>query len=172
GGRRSLGSAAGRLSRGLVSASGTSLVLNAGTLYTGSGGSITNAGTIDSQGDDCICPNATVIPLSNTGTLKKSGGAGTTRIAAALDNDGAVQANSGTLEVSGGASGSTGSWTTAAGTVLLFDGSPTTFSGPVSFGGAGVTRFGVQAVMTFNGSVSFDTPVVLAGGTLGGSGAV
>src|SRR5207302_10782058 len=122
GGRRSLGSAAGRLSRGLVSASGTSLALNAGTLCTGWGGSITNAGTIDSQGDDCICPNATVIALSNTGTLKKSGGVGTTRIAAALDNDGRSEERRVGKEGRGGGGGRAGRGKTGVGQALGVDG--------------------------------------------------
>jgi uncharacterized repeat protein (TIGR01451 family) len=62
--------------------------LNSAQLFTNTGAVINNAGTIDSQSDDCICNNSAVGQINNTGTLKKSGGSFSTTIQSNVNNTG------------------------------------------------------------------------------------
>jgi uncharacterized repeat protein (TIGR01451 family) len=90
------------LGRTLVIANNTSLTLNSAGLGMNPGAVINNAGTIDSQGDDCICNNGAVGQVNNSGTLKKSGGTLATRIQANLaDTGGTVSVQTGFLALSG-----------------------------------------------------------------------
>jgi hypothetical protein len=61
--------------------------------------------------------------LTNTGTVKKTEGTGTTVVSFAVDNEGMVEAASGTLEFKGaGTSGasSPGSWSAESGAAIVF----------------------------------------------------
>jgi hypothetical protein len=103
----------------LRTASGASLAVGVGASMTGTpGSSIENAGTLTIVGNDPSggvpvlgiytdgsCAASTTVPstrLTNTGTVRKSGGGGSAEIAWRLDNDGTVGSTSGTLALSGG----------------------------------------------------------------------
>jgi hypothetical protein len=105
--------------RVLATASGAGLTISSGASMTGtSGTSVENAGTLTIGGNDPSagvpvlgiytdgsCTASTTVPstrLTNTGTVRKSGGGGSAEIAWRLDNDGTVGSTSGTLALSGG----------------------------------------------------------------------
>jgi hypothetical protein len=69
-----------------------------------SGVLVENAGTVDLQGDSSIERGlvTTGSLLHNTGTVKKSGGAGVSSISMLIDNDGTLEASAGTLALDGG----------------------------------------------------------------------
>ena len=84
---------------------GTATVTGTGSIFAGTGARIVNApgATFDLQADSSIFAGlAPAARFENAGTLVKSGGAATSTIAIELDNDGVVQAGSGTLALSGG----------------------------------------------------------------------
>ena len=85
-------------------AGGASLVREPeNTVFLETGRGVENVGTIDLRTDRFLSVSGSPAPLiHNTGTVVKSAGAGTATIIAALDNDGVVRSNSGTLEVRGG----------------------------------------------------------------------
>jgi uncharacterized repeat protein (TIGR01451 family) len=62
---------------------------------------VTNSGTFDIQSSQSILVTAGTPPFSNSGTLKKSAGAGVVQFAAPLMNSGVVEIDAGTLNVSG-----------------------------------------------------------------------
>ena len=73
------------------------------TVFLETGRVVENAGTIDLRSDRFLTVSGSPAPLiHNTGTVVKSAGAGTATINAALDNDGVVRSDSGTLELRGG----------------------------------------------------------------------
>src|SRR5262249_747497 len=89
-----------------------------GTVFLASGRRIENAGTVDLRSDRTISGSGTLGVLHNTGTVVKSAGTGATTISAAVENDGMLRADAGTLQLTGGdgAGGSDGDF---AGAVVL-----------------------------------------------------
>ena len=75
----------------------------------------------------------------NAGLLRKSGGPATTSVNVSLDNSGAVQAQTGTLQFNGGGY-VTGTFTADAGATLTASGSYTAAPWPL-FGGEGLVQF-------------------------------
>src|SRR5262249_27465194 len=112
----------------------------AGSLRLDNGAAITNNSTWTLQGDQALThalgPNG-AFSNAATGVLTKAGGPGVASIAAALNNDGAVNANSGTLQLGGGGF-STGTFD-AAGT-LSFTGLTQTLGAGAALTGAGTVR--------------------------------
>ncbi len=92
-----------QLNRDMLS-TGNSIWLDNGGFYIGAGATFTNAAgaLFDIQGDGTIWwsaqPPGTFV---NQGTLRKSGGAGATRIVNAFDNHGSVDVVAGTLRLEG-----------------------------------------------------------------------
>ena len=102
------------------------------------------------------------------GLLKKSAGSGTSNLDIAVDNDGSVQALSGTLslgEGSGAGHSSTGSFSASAGNTLEFRGNTQDMSGTASVSGAGTIQQN-SGTTTFGGAswnVSGSTNEVASG---------
>ncbi|MFA7060368.1 MAG: hypothetical protein WC156_06070, partial [Pedobacter sp.] len=151
-------------------------------------GQIVNNGTIDLQGDGQYLEHitGTVGTLTNNGLLKKSSGTGaSTILSLALNNNGAIQADSGTLALSTG-SFATGTRFTGAGTIAfgsglnVIAGNPgVTLSGAITlnsttadFGSNNITFSSLaqtSGTLTGTGAVTAST-ITWSGGTMSGTG--
>ncbi len=170
---------------------------NAGTIVLASteklvgtrGPSLANlaGGTIDVQSDgDVEISDSHQAAITNLGTFKKSAGTGLTEVEWKFDNMNRVDVESGALYFNGGGT-SNGSFSTAAGTELLFGGEhvltgssftnlgritlansgskTTTFTGDIAVSG----DVSVNGNLTVHGDATFDS-LRFTGGALGGSG--
>jgi len=156
---------------------GTVAVTGTGAIQAGAGARIVNAAgaTFDLQADSSVFNgSAPVARFENAGTLRKSGGAATSTIAVELDNDGAVEASSGTVALSGGdgAGTQTGSFggSGATGLVDFTSGSwdlesGASFTGRIEISAGTLTVAAGATVPTAAG-----TTATLVGGTLTGAG--
>jgi hypothetical protein len=165
----------------LAGANGTSYTIgeyltNAGTIFLKSGnllidwstyyGNIINlpGGLVDVQADCSIYNAGNSLGLFNQGTVRKSGGTGTTAITATFGNSGTLDVQSGTVIVNGGTGN--GQFNTASGTTLMFT-NGYTVTGGGSLNGAG-TNIIVSGTFALAGSLSTSN-TVLAGGVLMGN---
>jgi hypothetical protein len=107
--------------------------------------------------------------LNNTGIFRKSGGTGTSAWSSvAVNNAGAVQAQSGTLRLAKGGT-SSGSYTAAPGAILDFGGGTHAISltGVSNISGGGTVRFSSgDTTIGGSGSYAVDGTTDLTGGTL------
>jgi len=168
---------------------------NNGTDYYLVGGILTNAGTVrlvsgnfNIDGVGCGHSNAELINLPgalvdittdvsinscggslfNQGTVRKSGGMGTSSINAALTNNNTLDVQSGTVNIVGGGSGN-GVFEADAGATANFGGNYTANSG-AQFTGAG-TNLLASGTFTLNGTIT-SSNAVLAGASLAGTNGV
>ncbi|MEO8378993.1 MAG: hypothetical protein ABI779_04940 [Acidobacteriota bacterium] len=131
-------SAKSLISRTLSIQSGVTVTwLGTGPIQLQTGGNISNAGTLDAQDDGAITDAGGAGGFVNSGTFKKSAGAGTTGITnVAFTNTGTVQVQTGTLNPSlvtnSGAIQLTGT--------LLIDDNTVTLNGASDVSGAGLLR--------------------------------
>jgi fibronectin-binding autotransporter adhesin len=131
-----------------------------------SGTSLVNNGLVDAQGDAALVfAGGSTSTFTNNGTLRKSGGAGTTLIgnssAVNVVNSGMVDAQTGTIMFSGANTFSAGTVFTGAGSVVV--NSASTFSGSFTSSNltvAGGTQTGSGALL--NGQMQY-TAGTLAG---------
>ncbi|MDQ2983187.1 MAG: hypothetical protein M3R70_04585 [Actinomycetota bacterium] len=152
--------------------SGATLVQN-GYTYLESGRILDNAGLIEYPSDRYLNTFGSPAPLlRNTGTIRKTGGLSTFAIYPAVDNDGSIVSNSGTLSLGhNGASAavSTGSFGAPAATgKVQFDNGPDVLGAGARFLGGvvidGTVNVAPAAALTMSGANSF------TGGELGGAG--
>jgi hypothetical protein len=128
------------VNQGTVTATGTAYV------NIGVGGSINNSGLWDIRNDQGIFGSGQVV--TNTGTLRRSTSAGEATIQPQLNGSGAVQVQSGTLQLTGG--GTYSGDFIFTGTTLRFNGSPTwALTGDFS-GGSGGTLLLDSGTQNFN----------------------
>src|SRR5262249_47633821 len=125
--------------------------VNTGSLSTWSGSGVrmgngatlhnTATGTFDVQSDDTISNLGGTLSIVNDGLLKRTTSTGAfSAAAAAFNNAGTVQVQSGTLTLGSGTS--SGSFSVSTGAVLQFSGSnPYTLDASSSVSGAGTVRF-------------------------------
>ena len=143
------------------------------TVFLETGRRVENEGTIDLRSDRFISVSGSPAPLiHNVGSVVKSAGAGTATILAALENDGVVRSDSGTLELRGGGGlgTSAGDFGAAAatGTVALASGVFTLADGARLLGG--VTISGATAAVAGGATATASGANVLAAGAVGGTG--
>lgn len=121
---------------------------NAGPLYMQNGATVNNQSVWDAQSDDSISYSGGTQPLfNNSGTLRKSAGAGTTTIGnVPFANSGIINAQTGTIAFSGGT---------------------TTFNGGTQFTGAGSNL--VNSGATFNNAFTSSNLSLAGGSFTGGS---
>ncbi len=164
---------------GSMSDTGTTRIAAGGTLardgttnvFLAAGRALENDGTVDLRGDSPISGSGTPGRVHNSGTLRKSAGAGSARIGVPLTNDGRVTSLSGRLEIEGGS---------GDGVVHGGDFEGASDSAPVVFR-AGVGRLAAGAeldgfieiaggtVRVMDG-VAIESRLTLASGELGGPG--
>src|SRR5262249_53687622 len=100
--------------------------------------------------------------FTNAGTVRKSAGTGTTRLAVAMNNAGGVEVNAGILSVSNGSS--SGSFAVAAGATLQFLSGTYALTASSDVSGDGRVRFGGPSGVTLAGSYNV-ADTVIEGGT-------
>jgi hypothetical protein len=172
-------------SGGRMSGPGTTAIAAAATLTVSGNGELNagrvleNAGAIDFVTDDRFV-NATGVPAPlvrnlASGVIRRTvAGAGTIAVYAPLDNDGAVRAQSGLLDLRGGGSGPAGGdfgAAGAAGTVRFSLGTFELGDGAGLLGGVriagGVVNIAAGATATATGSNSMTAGDLAGAGTLG-----
>jgi uncharacterized repeat protein (TIGR01451 family) len=150
-----------------VSNAGTIALSGFGFLYLQNNGTLNNSGTLDIQGDQNLYLNSAVgtTAITNSGTIKKSGGTGYSQINVPLIAQSGSQffVQSGTVYL--GAVTSTGAtFNVASGAVLNFNTNDTrTFDAASSFTGAGSVQW-QSGTNTFAGTIA--NPLAVIGGTL------
>ena len=129
-------------------------------------------GLLDLRTDRFISVSGAAPLIRNDGTIRKSAGAGTATIAGALENDGVLDSQAGTLDLRGGDGGgsSAGEFGGAAGEVSLGSGvfdlaDDARFLGGVALEGA-TANVVAGGVATVAGSNSFSAGIVGGTGTL------
>jgi T5SS/PEP-CTERM-associated repeat protein/autotransporter-associated beta strand protein len=156
-----------------------------------SGATIVNSGTFAAQNNESIYnAYANGATFNNQGVFIRNSGTGTFSISnVSFNNTGAVNVQSGTLDLMGGDTGNTtGSFAVSSGAVLQFDTGAFTLAPASSFSGAGTVNFtsgadtvsGVSnltgttnfngATLTAVGTPAFNGPISWTGGQLAGSG--
>src|SRR5262249_45423960 len=129
---------------------GTLVWSGAGTMGLASGAIITNrpGGLFQVQNDKNINSSFGANRFDNAGTFRKSAGTGTTGCGVTFNNYGAVEIQSGTLDLAGGGTHSVNSSMTGAGH-LTFSGGTATLAGLVNVSGSN-TFSGGTANLTGN----------------------
>ncbi len=116
----------------------TYTVIGAGTILADNGSSITNAGLIDLQVDSTfVTSNQSLLTITNSGTLRKSAGSGTSTINAIFNSTGTIEAQTGTLNFG---NGGTVTNTITADTGATINLSSLTLSGAIGGSGMGTIR--------------------------------
>lgn len=142
------------------------LVLNGPTTYSSSyylylsnGAQLTNGGAFTLTGDAPLSQSGSGNSIVNApgGTITKSGGTGIATITPAVDNDGSIDAASGTLALAGGGTSTTGSFSASTGALR--------FSGGTHALGAGTTVIGDGQVEFTAGTVTIAGSYAVAGST-------
>jgi len=133
----------------------------------GGSGHITNTGIWDVAGDNLTVyatytaePDANDMLFNNQGTLRKTAGTGSlpSTIKIAINNTGAIEAQSGTLVLSGGGASTGGNLGASAGAELQFGGGDFTIGGTTALMGEG-------ALAVTKGTVNADVIADFAGTT-------
>lgn len=145
------GSANKRFQNGrVIEIAGTAVWSGAGNIEGLGGGGINISGLFEIQNDQFFdyLNSGTTPAINNTGTLRKTGGAGTTTVEFVLNNNGVVDVQTGVLHFPAGANVGTGS----------------------SFIGNGLTRL-ASGTFNFNGNLNIQN-LEFAGGTMTGTNTV
>ena len=95
----------------ILNTAGTTTWTGTGGVRAGTGAVINNSGTWDCQSDATMSNFGGTSAFNNSGTFKKSAGAGTTTASIPFNNAGSVQALAGTLHYTGGYTQTAGSTT-------------------------------------------------------------
>ncbi len=149
---------------------GTITWMGADIIYVQNGAVINNRSLFDAQNNSSFYWNGgAASTFNNTGTFRKSAGAGTTYFSSNVifNNSGTVNTQVGTLSVQGGGS-SSGLWNTPAGAAVAFPASTYTLTAGTSITGAGAFR-ATGATVTVAAGVSAQK-FELVNGTLNGAG--
>ncbi|MCC7349479.1 MAG: hypothetical protein IT446_02825 [Phycisphaerales bacterium] len=155
--------------RATITNTGTIYQFGTTTLQVNANSRIINQGTYDILGDGHILLRYDLsygnVPFTNSGTLRKSGGTGTSRFGhetsaqgvMVLDNTGTIEAGSGTLaiedtvtQVSGTTLGG-GTWIAGASSAMTFPVNLTASNGSIVLDGAGAALGGVGLSSFTNG---------------------
>lgn len=136
--------------------------------------SIESGASFDIQSDggiDFVLPGGGSI--SNAGTVSKSSGSGVSNFDVPFNNTGALNVNSGTVQLSRGGSHTGSALSVGAGATLNFNGGVHTLDG-VILGGSGAVQISSDSVKVTGAGVAINasTTLALAGGTLAGEGNV
>ena len=85
---------------GTTNIAASATLVQDGYTYLETGRLLNNAGLIELHSDKYLSTSGTPVPvLHNTGTIRKTGGAGTFTLYPELDNDGSIVSNAGTLSL-------------------------------------------------------------------------
>ena len=162
---RLLGSGGQTLSQRTLDVQGTLIWASTGTLSHGNGASIVVHNLFDITNDGGTSFNQggarSQITVAPGATLRKSAGSGQSTLDFALDNDGTVQAQTGTLALAGGTS--SGAYTVAS--TLQFSGPDSALDASSSLSGAGTVRF-AGGTNTIAGTYNVGTTEILSGAAI------
>ena len=168
------GATAKYLNGTLTNAGSLTVAAGAGSIYgQATAAAVVNqaGGTIDVQSDGTAFYQNNGGTLTNAGTLRKSGGTGTSTINFALNNSGTVQVDSGVVSATGGGSLG-GTFVVKAGTLGL-DGGTFTAQAGASESGAGTLRVNGGTLSLGSGVTAANMSAAnfsLASGTVTGPG--
>ncbi|HEX5043821.1 MAG TPA: hypothetical protein VFV75_12995 [Candidatus Polarisedimenticolaceae bacterium] len=145
---------------------------NGSGFRTGTGSIINNTGTWDAQANTVIVNFfGGTTTFNNSGTLKKSGGTGTTSIDIPVQHSGgSIQAQTGLLTMNGGGT-STAPWSASAGATLQFGGGVWDLNAGTSVAGAGTFSIFTAGTVNVNAALAVPAGTTLdfSAGTLGGT---
>ena len=158
---------------GAKTLSGRTLLLAGGATYTGNQhglGLTAGAAIINNATFEFVSDSGAAQGISGTGTFtnngtvrKQAGNTGTSAIDPTFQNNGTVEALSGTLSVAGGTSSAGSSYSVASGATLVFAGAGQSLHATTTVSGAGIARF-AGTTTTVPGSYGVATTQI-AGGT-------
>ncbi|HTO77555.1 MAG TPA: S-layer homology domain-containing protein [Thermoanaerobaculia bacterium] len=140
---------------------GTTTINSSGYFSLGSGGSITNTGTVDIQNDQGIYGSGQLFQNNSPGVLKRSVSAGLAFIQPTLNGNGAVNVTTGTLRLDGG--GTYSGTFTFTGTTLEFNGGTWAITADFSGGSGGNLYLYNGTAATFNSGASFSVSTITIG---------
>ena len=133
---------------------------------------LVNPGTIDLQGDGSLLDQSGTTSISNSGTLEKTGGTGTSTVgqfaqSSLFDDSGTVKVTSGTLSItasnSSGAS-DTGSYNVSSGAEIDFAGGTRSLTSGATVTGSGT--FAVDGTLALLQNTSPHVPSLTGSGTI------
>src|SRR3954471_8749961 len=151
---------------------GSTTTWNTGTMGVGGTGGATmniGAGDVLNIPGDVSSGNWGGGLWNNQGTINRTTSAGTASFDNAVENDGAINVNSGTLTLKqgDGAGTSSGTYTAAAGATLTFSGGVNDLTAAASVTGAGTVRFFGSGTTVVGAGATFNPAALdFAGGTL------
>lgn len=140
---------------------GTTTLNSSGYFSLGSGGSITNTGTIDIQNDSGFYGTGQLFQNNSPGVLKRSVSAGTAFIQPTLNGNGTVNVTTGTLRLDGG--GTYSGTFTFTGTTLQINGGTWAITADFSGGSGGNLYLYSDTAATFNSGASFSVSTITVG---------
>src|SRR5581483_11386712 len=139
--------------------------IDGGTVTLGDKTSIDDSGTIELKGDDDIAGGATSeLTIEQSGTLKKSGGEAASLVDAKIENDGVIEAASGSLQAGEDYSSDKGTVKIADGAEFRLDDGKAAFDDNSTVEGTGDATLAVDgADATFKGTLHVKTLAVADG---------
>ncbi len=164
------GDAGKTLADGTLVLTGASVLDGGGTLELDGTARLVNRGVLDARDDLAVTAGSGATPLVTNAagaTLRKSAGTGATGFAVPVDNDGLLDAESGTLRLAAGSGFgqvSTGTYTVAAGARLNWSDGAFALAAP-SVAGAGTALVsGANTSLTVTGAARADATLAVGGG--------
>ena len=141
---------------------------------TGTGSVINNTGTWDSQTDGVAIVNfyGGASTFNNSGTFKKSAGAGLTTISIPFVNTGTVDVQSGTINLGNGGSNTTALTVSGASATLLFGAGVFDLNAGTAVSGPGTVLLNSTGTLNVNSALAIpaSTTFTFMAGTLAGTG--
>ena len=128
---------------------------------------IESGGTLDITGNAGFTTASGTPAINNAGLFSKLAGTGTSAVAWAFNNTGAVDVESGTLAFSSGGTES-GAFTIGPSGAIAFTGGTFNINGPMTVAGSAITFAG--GTFNINGPMTVAGSAILSGANLGGSG--
>jgi hypothetical protein len=145
-------------------------------MWTGLGSVINNTGTWDAKVDGGAIVNqyGGATTFNNSGTFKKSAGAGSTLMNIPFVNSGNVDVQSGTISLGGGGSSTNALIVSAVSSTLTFAAGVFNLDAGTTISGPGTVLLNTSGTVNVNSALAFPaaTTFTFTAGTLGGTGAL
>jgi uncharacterized repeat protein (TIGR01451 family) len=155
----------------LTNGAASTILWSGGTINFNTGGGIANAGLFETNFDGILNDSGSAGAFANTGTLRKSGGTGSTLFQNITLNHsgGALQVQQGAIDLANGTASAP--IDISSGKKLLVNSDTYTLAAGTSFTGTGKVEVSISGTLTVNAPVSFPGLHLIAG-QINGSGDV